>query len=131
MSVAALVVCGLFMVIGPTLIMLNQFILKSMNFPYPMALAGMGVLASGLFARALVMLGYVQIQRAEAIDGWLWYQRVLPVGMASAATLAFGNMVRLSLYLSTTIIDVCVLFRSTCTWMWDSFRCLSRLHQLF
>jgi hypothetical protein len=85
------------MVIGPALIMLNQYILKSLNFPYPMALSGMGVLASGIFARILVSLGYVQIQRAEAIEGYLWYRRVLPVGMASAATLAFGNMVYLHL----------------------------------
>lgn len=93
MSASALVVCTVFMVMGPALIMLNQYILKSLNFPYPMALSGMGVLASGLFARALVSLGYVQIQRSEAIEGVLWYRRVLPVGMASAATLAFGNMV--------------------------------------
>lgn len=93
LSVSALIVCTIFMVIGPALIMLNQYILKSLNFPYPMALSGMGVLASGIFARVLVGLGYVQIQRAEAIEGHLWYRRVLPVGMASAATLAFGNMV--------------------------------------
>jgi hypothetical protein len=92
-SLTALGVCSLFMVVGPGLIMLNQYILRSLNFPYPMMLSGMGVLASGIFARALVATGVVQIQRAEAIEGPLWYKRVLPVGMASAATLAFGNMV--------------------------------------
>lgn len=93
MTPAAIVVCTLFMLIGPALIMLNQYILKAMNFPYPMTLSGIGVVASGLFSYVLILTGHVKIQRAEAIEGWLWYKRVLPVGMASAATLAFGNIV--------------------------------------
>lgn len=86
-------VIAMFMFIGPALIVLNQHILKALDFPYPMFLSGLGVLASGIFARVLVLLRFVKIQRADAIEGWLWYSRVLPVGMASAATLAFGNMV--------------------------------------
>jgi drug/metabolite transporter (DMT)-like permease len=41
--------------------------------------------------------GVERLQRAEAVEGWLWYKRVLPLGFASAATLAFGNMVYLYL----------------------------------
>lgn len=93
LSLAGILVIAMFMVIGPTLIVLNQHILKVINFPYPMLLAGLGVVASGLFARILVLLDVVTIQRADAIEGWLWYSRVLPVGMAYAATLSFGNMV--------------------------------------
>lgn len=92
-TLQAVFICALFMVVGPSLIMLNQHILKALNFPYPMILSGMGVLASGLFARLMVTLGVAQVHRTEAIEGWLWYKRVLPVGMASAGTLAFGNMV--------------------------------------
>jgi drug/metabolite transporter (DMT)-like permease len=85
------------MAVGPSLIMMNQYILKALDFPYPMFLSGLGVLCSGLLAKIAVKLEYVQIQRAEAIEGILWYRRVLPVGLAHAATLSFGNMVYLHL----------------------------------
>lgn len=92
-----ILICALFMAVGPSLIMVNQYILKALVFPYPMFLAGLGVLSSGLVATIAVRLGYVQVQRAEAIEGKLWYQRVLPVGLAHAGTLSFGNMVYLHL----------------------------------
>lgn len=88
-------ICIAFMFIGPALILVNQYILKGLNFPYPMFLSGLGVLASALTAQVLVRLGYVQLQRKEAIEGMLWYKRVLPVGFTHACTLAFGNTVYL------------------------------------
>lgn len=97
LSSGAIAACSVFMIIGPALIFLNQHILKSLHFPYPMCLSGIGVLSSGLYAYLMVALGIVKVNRAEAIEGWLWYRRVLPVGLASAATLAFGNMVYLHL----------------------------------
>src|SRR5437016_4764280 len=90
-----IVICIAFMFIGPALILVNQYILKGLNFPYPMFLSGLGVLASALTAQILVRLGYVQLQRKEAIEGTLWYKRVLPVGFTHACTLAFGNTVYL------------------------------------
>jgi len=91
--------CLAYMVIGPALILLNKFILQDLEFPYPMFLSGLGVLVSGLVAQLLVRLGYVQLSptRREAVEGALWYRRVLPVGLAHAGTLAFGNTVYLFL----------------------------------
>lgn len=79
------------MVIGPSLILLNKYILYELNFHYPMFLSGLGVLFSGLAAQVMVRTGYVKLQRKEAVEGTFWYTRVLPVGMAYAGTLAFGN----------------------------------------
>ena len=79
------------MVIGPSLILLNKYILYELNFHYPMFLSGLGVLFSGLAAHIMVRTGYVKLQRKEAVEGTFWYTRVLPVGMAYAGTLAFGN----------------------------------------
>ena len=62
-----------------------------------MFLSGLGVLVSGLVAQILVRSGYVSLQRKEAVEGVLWYKRVLPVGLAHAGTLAFGNTVYLLL----------------------------------
>lgn len=101
-------ICIIFMAVGPSLIMLNQYILKFLDFPYPMFLAGLGILSSGLVATIAVKMGWLQTQRAEAIEGALWYQRVLPVGLAHAATLSFGNMVYL--YLDVGFIQMLKAF---------------------
>jgi drug/metabolite transporter (DMT)-like permease len=103
-----LFICVLFMTVGPSLIMVNQHILKALDFPYPMFLAGLGVVSSGFVAWLAVKLGYVQIQRAEAIEGALWYRRVFPVGLAHAGTLSFGNMVYL--YLDVGFIQMLKAF---------------------
>jgi len=87
----------LFMMMGPALILLNQHILKGLHFPYPMFLSGLGVAASGLLAHIVVKLGFVTLTKKEQIEGNLWYRRVMPVGMAHASTLAFGNTVYLFL----------------------------------
>ena len=79
------------------MILLNKFILHNLDFPFPMFLSGLGVLVSGVVARVIVALGLVPLQRKEAVEGALWYRRVLPVGLAHAGTLAFGNTVYLFL----------------------------------
>mmetsp|Transcript_23114 Transcript_23114/g.25323 ORF Transcript_23114/g.25323 Transcript_23114/m.25323 type:complete len:345 (+) Transcript_23114:184-1218(+) len=97
MDFMAVVVIAIYLFIGPALIMINQYILKSLHFPYPMFLSGLGVLASGLFAQALVYFQVVKLQKLDAVEGILWYKRVLPVGLSFALTLTFGNMVYLYL----------------------------------
>ncbi len=85
------------MVIGPTLIILNKYILYELHFPYPMFLSGLGVLFSGVTAHILVNSGVVKLQKKETVEGIFWYKRVLPVGLAYAGTLALGNIVYLLL----------------------------------
>lgn len=96
-NLPTLVLCTVYMFMGPGLILLNKYIMSNLNFKYPMFLSGLGVLVSGLVAQALVRMGYVTLQRKEAVEGVLWYKRVLPVGLAHASTLAFGNTVYLHL----------------------------------
>lgn len=62
-----------------------------------MFLSGLGVLSSGMLAKALVYFKIVKLQRLDAVEGVLWYKRVLPVGLSGAMTLSFGNMVYLYL----------------------------------
>ena len=92
-----LVVIAAYMFIGPALILLNKYILHNLAFPYPMFLSCLGVATSGLVAQVAVRAGYVVLQRKEQVEGALWYRRVLPVGLAHAGTLAFGNSVYLLL----------------------------------
>jgi drug/metabolite transporter (DMT)-like permease len=95
--IVGVLLCTIYMFLGPALIMINQYILKSLHFPYPMFLSGLGVLSSGLLAKALVYFKIVKLQRLDAVEGVLWYKRVLPVGLSGAMTLSFGNMVYLYL----------------------------------
>jgi len=98
-KIRTITLCVIYMFIGPALIMLNKFILQNLTFPYPMFLSGLGVLVSGIVAQFIVKAGYVTVNpaRLETVSGALWYKRVLPVGLAHAATLAFGNTVYLFL----------------------------------
>ncbi|KAJ1418824.1 triose-phosphate transporter family-domain-containing protein [Ochromonadaceae sp. CCMP2298] len=94
------VICFLYLFVGLALILLNKMILSHLNFPYPIFLSSLGLIASTLFARVVVLLGYAKLSRKEAVEGALWYKRVLPVGFAHAATLSLGNMVYLFLDVS-------------------------------
>ncbi len=105
-------VCVAYMFVGPALILLNQYILKTLMFPYPIFLSGLGVLSSGFFAQALIKLGYVTVEKPEAVQGMLWYKRVLPVGLAHAATLSFGNTVYL--FLNVGFIQMLKSFTPVC-----------------
>ena len=117
-----LVWSSVYMLVGPSLIMLNKYIMQDLNFPYPMFLSGLGVLVSGLVSFLLIKFGVIFIyllsialsylltrclnclqfvtynkEKFDSISGRLWYKRVLPVGLAHAGTLAFGNIVYLFL----------------------------------
>lgn len=85
------------MAIGPGLILLNKYILDELSFPFPIFLSGLGVFTSALAARVIIALGYVTVERKEAVVGHLWYRRVLPVGLAHALSLSTGNAVYLLL----------------------------------
>ena len=92
-----LVLCIIFMVVGPALILLNKYVMTELHFPYPLFLSGLGITFSSMVARFIVYLGYVKLERKEEVAGDLFYRRVLPVGVAYAGTLATGNMVYLLL----------------------------------
>lgn len=83
-----------YMFIGPSLILINKFILHDLNFPYPMFLSGLGVAVSGLVAQVIVRSGFVVLQRKETVEGSLWYRRVLPVGLAHAGEMRFPILLR-------------------------------------
>lgn len=96
-QVKAITICIVYIFVGLALIMLNRYILRTLNFPYPIFLSGLGILLSGVTAQLMVRIGYVTLQRTEAVEGIMWYKRVLPVGFAHACTLSLGNMVYLIL----------------------------------
>lgn len=98
----------LYMTIGPSLILLNKYILYILKFPYPMALAGMGIFTSGTVAQLLVKYNWAKIECESEVQGILYFKRVFPVGLSYAATLTLGNYVYL--YLDVSIIQMLKCF---------------------
>lgn len=98
-----IIICLVYMIIGPTLIMLNKYILYDLKFPYPIFLSGLGVLCSGLFAQLIVrfnknvLTSHLNNKTNDMLTGWSWYQRIMPIGLTYALTLALGNYVYLFL----------------------------------
>ncbi len=89
------------MFIGPTLIILNKYILSDLNFPYPIFLSALGVFVTVLVSNLSVNLGFVKLQKKEQVEGRFYYSKILPIGLGQAGTLAFGNVVYLFLNVGT------------------------------
>jgi len=82
--IAALV----YLLSGPSLIMVNRSLLKEDNFKYPMALASVGLWTSWLIISAARRLDYVQPTLNIKLP--FFFKKVLPIGMAQAFTFKFG-----------------------------------------
>jgi hypothetical protein len=94
-----LAICGTYMVVGPSLILVNKEIMQTLHFDLPLTLSCMGLLTSAVVIRSLVALGICEIrpETYEALAGTGWYKSVLPIALAKAVTLAAGNAVYLHL----------------------------------
>jgi len=105
-SPKALMACVLYMVIGPTLILLNKHIMRDLNFNFPMTLSGMGLLSSSIISRTVIDLGY--FQKEHNPDWNFWLKSIMPIGVCLALTLNFGN--RVYLYLGVSLIQMLKAF---------------------
>jgi hypothetical protein len=94
-----LAVCATYMMVGPSLILLNKEIMQTLHFDLPLTISCMGLLTTAIVIRSLVALGVCEIrpETYEALAGTGWYKSVLPIALAKAATLATGNAVYLHL----------------------------------
>lgn len=89
--------CSCFMVVGPTLMLLNKHIMEDFDFPYPITLSGIGVLSSACVAKVAVMTGFAHIRLAtlDALHGNFYI--VFSFALMKALTLTCGNAVYLHL----------------------------------
>ena len=94
---AAVFYCGLYLFIGPTLIVVNRRILKELHFSYPMTLSGLGLLFTSVVCMSVVGLGWVKLEHRERVTLPFACYNLMPVGAAMACTLSFGNAVYLHL----------------------------------
>ena len=106
--------CTLYLLVGPALILVNKQILSGLNFAYPMALSGLGLLFSSTTCTLLVhACGAVKLQQREVVTGSFYLWNLVPVGACMASTLAFGNAVYL--YLPVGFIQMLKAFTPTVT----------------
>jgi len=91
--------CSLFMVVGPSLMLMNKQIMQGLGFRYPLSLSLLGLLTCAVFSRLVCALGLatVKTESLEAVAGYRWFQIAMPIGLCKALTLAFGNAVYLHL----------------------------------
>ena len=105
LAVEFVVGIGGFMAAGPTLILMNNQVLKDTSFKYPIALSASGVAFAAVTSRLLLSLGLIAFTKPELRTSWSFYLRsTLPISALSALTLALGNASYV--YLSVTMCQM-------------------------
>lgn len=92
----------LYLLAGPSLIILNKRILTQLEFPYPMALGSLGLGFSFACTFAGMQLGYVK--PTVKISWEFFFKRVMVIGFAQACTFKFG--MQAYLHLSVAFIQM-------------------------
>lgn len=126
--IRVLAAVSIYMISGPSLIVVNRQLIKEYKFTYPLLISALGQVSSAIFCRVLVATGFAEISeknRDVARDSKFILQSLLPVGLCQAVTLCCGNLVYNYLNLgfiqmlksftpvrSTTLYPECLVFIS-------------------
>jgi hypothetical protein len=102
------VVCLVYMVVGPTLILTNKYILNDLSFQYPMFLSGLGMLTTAIVANIAVHCAGVKLPQSSVVTRSFWYTKILPVGAFTALCFTFGNAAYM--YLTVAFIQMLKAF---------------------
>ncbi|ETO21914.1 hypothetical protein RFI_15291 [Reticulomyxa filosa] len=105
-SPRAVLAVALYLILGPTLIMLNKYILGSLKFKYPILLAALGMLFSGIIVHGLVFFNRITIRKnVQQVMTWKFFVvRIGILALFQALTLNFGN--RVYVHLSVSLIQM-------------------------
>ena len=115
-GVRILLYVGLYLFCGPTLILVNNKILRGKKadaFPYPMLLSGLGLSVTAIVSVLLVRTGCVKLEHRDVVTWPFFAYNLLPVGAALATTYATGNAVYL--YLNVGFIQMLKAFTPATT----------------
>eukprot|EP00040_Diaphanoeca_grandis_P043820 m.10387 g.10387 ORF g.10387 m.10387 type:complete len:315 (+) comp8270_c0_seq1:300-1244(+) len=92
-----ILLCALYAVAGPAIILLNKYILSDLNFPYPYFLTSLGLICSTAVATALVRGKYVRCVHMDKLTPKFFLTQILPIGVCQALAMGFGTVAYLSL----------------------------------
>eukprot|EP01083_Nonionella_stella_P019720 54743_1 len=106
---------SVYMVSGPLLILMNNYVLNDLVFKYPMMLSSFGIFSSAVIVHLLVFLKIVTIREEirNVVDCKFLLTHIGILGLFQALTLNFGNMVYL--YLSVSLIQMLKAFTPVVT----------------
>mmetsp|Transcript_38916 Transcript_38916/g.86567 ORF Transcript_38916/g.86567 Transcript_38916/m.86567 type:complete len:345 (+) Transcript_38916:147-1181(+) len=95
--------CGAWLAASSGIIIANRWIMVELKWPYPMAVAAMGMAVSGLFG--YVVCDILKAVPAVDIDHKFYITRVFPIGALQALAMWLSNS--LYLYLTVAFIEMC------------------------
>ena len=92
-NVVTLVYCFIYLLVGPSLIVVNKTLLKDAGFGYPMLVSGLGQASSAIGAWVSIrVLELESLEKNNHIITFQFYSRnMMAVGGATAASLCLGN----------------------------------------
>lgn len=79
------------MVVGPSLILMNKYILSDIGFPYPVILSSLGLITTTLCTHLAYNTGKLALPKEHIVTLDFFLKKVCPIGALHAATIAFGN----------------------------------------
>jgi len=91
-----------YLLIGPTLILLNKHIYSDLGFKFPVTLPTLGLFTSSVISRFLVKFKFVKLTKEVSWRDYIF--KIAPIGLFMALTLYLGN--RSYLYLSVSLIQL-------------------------
>ena len=103
------------MVAGPTLILMNNYILNDISFKYPVMLSSLGILTSAIIIHALAIFKYITIRQEirNLVTFKFLVSRIGIISLLQALTLNFGNLVYT--HLSVSLIQMLKAFTPVMT----------------
>ena len=136
----ACAVCLAYAIVGPTLVLVNNHILKSLNFPFPLFLSALGLMTTSCICAFIIHAGPL-LQRQQSprgkpaeemtsahdrpepldpgrrTDGGItfrfWLRNMVPIGAAQGITFASTNAAYM--YLTITFTQMLAAFTPTVT----------------
>jgi hypothetical protein len=111
------IVCAVYMVVGPLLIMSNKYLLTSERFEYPIMLTALHQIASALATSVLIRCCRV-VPLKQGVSWKLWRTNILAVATFNTAALCTGTASYL--YLTVAFIEILKGFTPVVTMMVQS-----------
>lgn len=100
LNVSGIIWCGLFFILGPTLILVNNHVFNKLSYKFPILFSSLGIIGVVVVTRVAHAFGWIEIKKHLSTEFWL--SRIFPIGLLSAATIGTGNSVYLHLSVSFT-----------------------------
>eukprot|EP01084_Bolivina_argentea_P294386 506494_1 len=114
-SFRGIISISLYMVTGPSLILMNNYVLNDIDFKYPIMLSSLGIFTSAIIVHTLVLLKYITIRTEikDIISFKFLISRIGILALLQALTLNFGNLVYT--HLSVSLIQMLKAFTPVIT----------------